>query len=538
MTTTHRTKARPTRPDIGASLTFDLSQPGRKGVLLPEPDVPRTELPEPRFLRTDLTLPELSQNQVVRYFFGLSRLNYGVDTGFYPLGSCTMKYNPRVNEDIGRMPGFTLAHPLQPQAAIQGAMVVMHELQQALASITGMDAVGLAPAAGAQGELCGMLIVKAYLDDHPDRGSRRKVLIPDSAHGTNPATAAMCGFEVVTIPSDRNGNTDLAALESALDDGAVPAGRQVAAMMLTLPSTLGLFDPNIQRIAEMLHRRGALLYGDGANQNAFLGRARFGDMGFDIVHLNLHKTFSTPHGGGGPGAGPVCVKAKLAPYLPAPIVERENEAAPLPARPVAKGDSPGREPVEARPERSRRGRAEQPREFYRFVTPERSIGKTTAFHGNFGVLVRALAYIRSLGAEGLRAVSDNAVINANYVLARLREAYHLPYDRRCMHEVVFSGSRQRAKGVKTLDIAKRLIDYGFHPPTIYFPLIVDEALMVEPTESESKEALDAFCDAMLAIAREAAEEPDVVRSAPHGAPLRRLDEATAARKPYLRWRKL
>ncbi len=491
MTTVQRTKADPKAPDVGASLTFDLSRPGRKGVLVPEPDVPPAELPERRFLRRDLNLPELSQNQVVRYFLGLSRLNYGVDTGFYPLGSCTMKYNPKVNEDIGRLPGFTLVHPLQPEATVQGALTALHRLQQALAAITGMDAVGLAPAAGAQGELCGILMVKAYLEDRGEAG-RRKVLIPDSAHGTNPATAAMCGFEVVTIPSDRDGNTDLAALEAALDDG-------VGAMMLTLPSTLGLFDPNIERIAETLHRHGALLYGDGANQNAFLGRARFGDMGFDVVHLNLHKTFSTPHGGGGPGAGPVCVKARLAPYLPAPVVE-------------ADGDS------------------------YRLATPERSIGKTTAFHGSFGVLVRAYAYIRSLGGKGLRAVSENSVINANYVLARLRRAYHLPYDRRCMHEVVFSGSRQRGKGVKTLDIAKRLIDYGFHPPTIYFPLIVDEALMIEPTESEGKEALDAFCDAMLAIAREAEEEPDVVRGAPHEAPLRRLDEATAARRPYLRWR--
>jgi len=494
MTTAERSRANPKRTDIGASLTFDLSRPGRKGVLLPEPDVPPAALPDARFLRSALNLPELSQNQLVRYFLGLSRLNYGVDTGFYPLGSCTMKYNPRVNEDVGRLPGFALAHPLQPEATVQGALAVLHQLQGALAAITGMDAVGLAPAAGAQGELSGILMIKAYLEDRPERGRGRKVLIPDSAHGTNPATAAMCGFEVVTIPSDRDGNTDMAALESALDDG-------VAAMMLTLPSTLGLFDPNIERIAETLHRHGALLYGDGANQNAFLGRARFGDMGFDMVHLNLHKTFSTPHGGGGPGAGPICVKAKLAPYLPAPVVEADGDG-------------------------------------YRLTTPERSIGKTTAFHGNFGVLVRALTYIRSLGAEGLRAISENAVINANYVLASLRDAYHLPYDRPCMHEVVFSPPKagQRAKGVKTLDIAKRLIDYGFHPPTIYFPLIVDEALMVEPTESEGKEALDAFCEAMLAIAREAEEEPELVRGAPHEAPLRRLDEATAARKPYLRWR--
>ncbi|MEX0801480.1 MAG: aminomethyl-transferring glycine dehydrogenase subunit GcvPB [Dehalococcoidia bacterium] len=494
--------------DTGASLTFDLSRPGRVGVLLPEPDVPQSPLPGARYLRRELNLPELSQNQVVRYFLGLSRLNYGIDTGFYPLGSCTMKYNPKIDEDVGRLPGFALAHPLQPESTVQGALDAMHTLQRALAVVTGMDAVGLAPAAGAQGELSGILMIKSYLEDRGETG-RRKVLIPDSAHGTNPATAAMCGFEVVTIPSDREGNTDMAALESALGNGD-----GVAAMMLTLPSTLGLFDPNIERIAETLHSHGALLYGDGANQNAFLGRARFGDMGFDVVHLNLHKTFSTPHGGGGPGAGPVCVKSHLAPYLPAPVVAETS----LPAHPEAL-----------------EGRAEPKRPAYRLATPERSIGKTTAFHGNFGVLVRALTYIRSLGGEGLREISDNAVINANYVLARLRDAYNLPYDRACMHEVVFSGSRQRAKGVKTLDIAKRLIDHGFHPPTIYFPLIVDEALMVEPTESEGKEALDAFCEAMLAIAREAEEEPDVVRGAPHHAPLRRLDEATAARKPVLRW---
>jgi len=490
MTTAQRSKTNPVTTDIGAALTFDLSRPGRTGVLLPEADVPATPLPDARYLRRDLNLPELSQNQVVRYFLGLSRLNYGVDTGFYPLGSCTMKYNPKVNEDVARLPGFALAHPLQPEATVQGALAALHHLQTALAAVTGMDAVSLAPAAGAQGELSGILMIKAYLEQRGET-ARRRVLIPDSAHGTNPATAAMCGFEVVTIPSDTDGNTDLGALEAALSNG-------VAAMMLTLPSTLGLFDPNIGRIAETLHRHGALLYGDGANQNAFLGRARFGDMGFDVVHLNLHKTFSTPHGGGGPGAGPVCAKAKLAPYLPSPVVE-------------ADGDS------------------------YRLATPERSIGRTTAFHGNFGVLIRALTYIRSLGAEGLRAISENAVINANYVQARLRDAYNLPYDRACMHEVVFAGVRQKTKAVKTLDVAKRLIDYGFHPPTIYFPLIVDEALMVEPTESEGKEALEAFCEAMLAIAREAEEDPELVKGAPYEAPLRRLDEATAARKPVLRW---
>ena len=489
---------------------------------MPALDVPEASALPERFRRRELDLPEMSQNEVIRYFVGLSRLNYSIDTGFYPLGSCTMKYNPKVNEDVARLAGFAHVHPHQPAESVQGALAVLHEVQETLAEITGMDAVSIVPAAGAQGELCGILMVKAYLADQGN-GNRRKVLVPDSAHGTNPATAAMAGFEVVTVPSDADGNTDLAFLRSALDDG-------VAAMMLTLPSTLGLFDPNIARIAEMLHEHGALLYGDGANQNAFLGRARFGDMGFDVVHLNLHKTFSTPHGGGGPGAGPVCVKAKLAPYLPGPVVERADAGAERsdPTRPTS---------ASRRAETDGNSRSAEGAPF-RFVVPEKSIGKTMAFHGNFGVLVRALTYIKSLGGEGLRAISENAVVNANYVLARLRGAYRLPYDRPCMHEVVFSGSKQRAEsGVKTLDIAKRLIDYGYHPPTIYFPLIVEEALMIEPTESEGMESVDAFCEAMLAIARETEEDPELVKGAPYTAPLRRLDEATAARKPALRWRR-
>jgi glycine dehydrogenase subunit 2 len=485
-----RRRTNPRTADTGARLTFDRSEAGRKGVLLPDLDVPAAEPLPDRFLRRDLRLPEMAQNEIIRYFLGLSRLNYSVDTGFYPLGSCTMKYNPKINEDVARLPGFAFAHPNQSPETIQGVLYVLHELQEALAEITGMDAVGLAPAAGAQGELSGILMVKEYLADQGE-ADRRTVLVPDSAHGTNPATAAMAGFRVVTVPSDADGNTDLDFMRSALDDG-------VAAMMLTLPSTLGLFDPNIAEIARLLHEHGALLYGDGANQNAFLGRARFGDMGFDVVHLNLHKTFSTPHGGGGPGAGPVCVRSNLAPYLPAPVVERDGEA-------------------------------------YRFSIPSKTIGKTMAFHGNFGVLLRALTYIRSLGGDGLRDVSENAVINANYVQSRLRGSYKLARNRTCMHEVVLSGSRQKTHGVKTLDIAKRLIDYGFHPPTIYFPLIVDEAMMVEPTETEGIEALDAFCEAMLEIAREAEEDPDLVRGAPYTAPLKRLDEATAARKPVLRW---
>jgi len=482
--------------DFGATLSFDLGRPGRIGCLLPPLDVPAAALPPADLVREELTLPELSQLDVVRYFTRLSQRNYSIDTGFYPLGSCSMKYNPRINEDAARLPGLAQLHPMQPPETAQGALALMHGLQRMLAEITGMDEVSLAPAAGAHGELAGILIARAYHHSNGG-GARARVLVPDSAHGTNPATAAMAGFAVESIPSDRDGNLDMAALERALESDGV------AALMLTLPSTLGLFEPSIARIAELLHQHGALLYGDGANMNAMLGRVKPGDLGFDVFHLNLHKTFSTPHGGGGPGAGPIAVKAHLAPFLPAPHV-RESDGA------------------------------------YVLATPEHSIGRLGQFHGNFGVLVRAYVYILSLGGDGLRAISEAAVLNANYVLARLRGAYRLPYDRRCMHECVLSGSRQKAKGVRTLDIAKRLIDYGFHPPTIYFPLIVDEALMIEPTESESKETLDAFCAAMLAIAREAESAsggPELARAAPHHTPVRRLDEATAARTPVLRWRR-
>jgi glycine dehydrogenase subunit 2 len=480
------------RRNMGDRLSFDRSRPGRTAVTLPDCDAPLAALPPPSFLREDLPLPEMSQPEVVRYFTNLACLNYSVDTGFYPLGSCTMKYNPKLHEDLARMPGFAHVHPLQPAETVQGALALMHELQGLLTEVTGMDAVGLAPAAGAHGELTSILMIKAYLEGRGE--SRHTVLVPDSAHGTNLASVSTAGFRALSIASDALGNTDLVALSAALDD-------DVAALMLTLPNTLGLFDQNIEQVVAMVHGKGAQLYCDGANLNALLGRLKVGELGFDVVQMNLHKTFGTPHGGGGPGAGPVAVKSHLAPFLPSPVVARDA------------GDA------------------------YAFEEPAQSIGKVGVFHGNFGILVRAYAYIRSLGSAGLREVSENAVLNANYLLACLKQGYDLPYERRCLHEVVFSGSRRWAQGVHTADVAKRLIDYGFHPPTVYFPLVVDEALMIEPTETESKETLDAFCEAMLAIAREAEEQPELLRSAPHGAPLRRHDEAGAARHPVLRWQR-
>jgi glycine dehydrogenase subunit 2 len=489
---------------------MELSRSGRIGVAMPSSDVPASSDSVPaELLRDELRLPELSQLDVVRHFTRLSQLNWSIDTHMYPLGSCTMKLNPKVNDAVASMPGFAQAHPLQPHNDVQGALEVMYGLQEMLAEITGMAGTSLAPMAGAQGELAGILVIKAYLDALGNH--RPRILIPDSAHGTNPATASMAGFDVVAVKSQPDGDMDLDALREALEQH----GHAVAALMITLPSTLGLFDRNIVRIAEMVHAHGALMYGDGANLNAMLGQVKPGDLGFDVMHINLHKTFSTPHGGGGPGAGPIAVKEPLLPYLPSPLVVVDGEPHPLAPSPSSGEGGLGRR--------------------FALVDPTDSIGRLGAFHGNFGVIVRAYAYIRSLGADGLRAISEAAVLNANYVQARLRDAYELAHDRRCMHEVLFSGRRQKAQGAKTLDIAKRMIDYGYHPPTIYFPLVVDEALMIEPTESESKETLDAFCEAMLAIAREAETQPELLRDAPHDAPLRRLDEATAARKPVLRW---
>ena len=468
----------------------DISQPGKIGCSLPHLDVSLTELPPKELLRQELELPEVSEVELMRYFTALSKLNYGVDTGFYPLGSCTMKYNPKWHEDVAKLPGFASIHPYQPEESVQGALQLMCELQEYLTEITGMNATSLVPIAGAHGELIGLLMVKAYHQDRGDK-ARKKILLTDSSHGTNPASAAMCGFKIGVVASDDKGNVDLKSLDSMMNE-------EVAALTLTMPTTLGLFDPQIVEVSQLVHERGGLLGGDGANLNAFLGRVKFGELGYDYVQLNLHKTFSTPHGGGGPGSGPVCAKENLTDFLPSPLVTKDN------------------------------GR-------YLFISPAKSLGKIANFYGNFGVMVKAYAYIRSLGAEGLKEVSRDAVLNANYLKEKLKAYYYLPYDRTCMHEVVFSGKRQKAKGVATLDIAKRLLDYGLHPPTVYFPLIVDEALMTEPTETESKETLDAYIDAMKEIARDAEENPEILHTAPHNTPVRRLDEVTAARKPDLRW---
>jgi glycine dehydrogenase subunit 2 len=475
-------------------LVYELSSPGRIGVALPELDVDPATLP-PSLLREDLPLPELSESDVVRHFLRLSQMNFAVDKGFYPLGSCTMKYNPKVNEDAARLPGFGFVHPLQDPETAQGCLALMHQLQVWLCEISGMAAVSLQPSAGAQGELTGVLIMRAY---HRARGEsdRRRMLIPNSAHGTNPASVAMAGMEAVEVPSDRRGNVDLERLHT-LCDGTV------AGLMLTNPNTLGLFEENILDVAEAVHSCGGLLYGDGANLNALLGVVRPGDLGFDLMHFNLHKTFSTPHGGGGPGSGPVGVSEKLADFLPAPMVKILEEG----------------------------GEEEPP--LFGLATPAKSIGRMRAFHGNFGILVRAYVYIRMLGAVGLRRVSENAVLNANYLRALLKDTYTIPYARNCMHEFVAEGRWADAPGIGAIDIAKRLIDYGMHPPTVMFPLIVHDALMIEPTETESKQMLDAFADAMKKIAAEARANPEILHEAPHDAPVGRLDEVRAAKQPVL-----
>ena len=469
---------------------YELSSPGRVGVEYPLPDVPLTDLPV-ELLRENLPLPELSEVDVVRHFTHLSTLNYSIDNGLYPLGSCTMKYNPKINEETARLPGFAHTHPLQPEDTVQGNLALMFELQEFLKEISGFAGVCLEPAAGAQGEMVGVMIIRAY---HRSRGDskRVKMLIPDSAHGTNPASSAMSGFEVVPVPSDASGNVDLAALKAICDDS-------VAGLMLTNPNTLGLFDENVLEVVKTVHAAGGLVYGDGANLNALLGIARPGDLGFDVMHFNLHKTFSTPHGGGGPGSGPVGVTKKLIDFLPTPVVtvieEGSDELPPL----------------------------------YGFATPKQTIGRVKSFYGQFGMIVRAFTYIRMHGPDGLKKVSQYAVLNANYLLSRLQEAYVLPYKRRCMHEFVLEGCWVDVPEVHALDVAKRLMDYKFHPPTNYFPLIVHEALMIEPTETESMQTLDLFADAMLKIAEEAHTHPELLKDAPHDTPISRLDEVKAAK---------
>ncbi len=505
--------ATPMQRDAARTI-FQKGAPGRRAFVCPDVDVPAVDvgelLPE-RFRRTATPrLPEVSEPEIVRHYVGISKRNYDLDSGFYPLGSCTMKHNPRLHERVAALPGHARLHPLQDPERAQGALELMWSLQGALSEISGLPHVSLQPSAGSHGELAGVLLTRAY---HEDRGeSRHKVLTPDTAHGTNPATVTMAGFEVVKLATDADGGVDV-------DDLRAKADTDVACLMLTNPNTLGLFDPNITEIAEIVHGVGATLYYDGANLNAVMGLSRPGDMGFDIVHFNLHKSFTQPHGGGGPGSGPIAVSDRVAPFLPLPVVVRGEDGA-------FDLDHGGRHPDGDAAPGMRAG--------------SKSIGRLRGFHGNYGCFVRSYAYIRSLGGDGLRDASETAVLNANYLLARLREhgvVEHLPlaYGELCMHEFVLSGGpMKRALEIKTLDLAKRLLDFGFHPPTVYFPLLVDEALMVEPTETETRETLDAFADAVAAILEEAAEDPEIALGAPYSTPVRRLDEVAAAKNPIIR----
>ena len=482
------------KPEIPKSI-FGLGEPGRRAVSIGQTDVPGNYSLPPEMLRQDLDLPEVGQLELVRYFNKLAKLNYGIENGDgYPLGSCSMKYNPKINEETARIVAFLMAHPHQDYRSVQGSLKLMYELQGFLAEITGMDATTLSPLAGAHGEFTGILVIKKFHQSNNEDQIRRKIIVPESAHGTNSATAAMAGYEVGSVGANAEGDVDLDELTKLI-------GRDSAAMMITQPSTLGLFERNFQQIAGMLHDVGAQVYVDGANMNALLGQVRPGDLDADVMHMNLHKTTSTPHGGGGPGSGPVMVKEYLKSYLPNPIVILDDDGC------------------------------------YKFKRPERSIGRVGGFFGNFGILLRAYGYIRSLGPDGLRAISENAVVNANYLKVCLEDDFDLAYSRRPMHEVVFQGTRQKKLGVRTLDIAKRLIDKGFHPPTIYFPLIAAEALMFEPTESETKASIDELVEAMREIAREAQENPQVILEAPHNTPVGRLNEAQAARNPDLRWKR-
>jgi len=477
-------------------LIFEKSRPGRSACSVPASDVDEiniADIIDAKYLRADLDLPEIAEIDLVRHYTGLSRRNFGVDLGFYPLGSCTMKYNPKVNENVAALPGFTGLHPYAADDAVQGNLQLLWEMQSYLCSIFGMAAFTLQPAAGAHGELTGVMMIKKYFEKKGEK--RRRIIIPDAAHGTNPASSALCGFEVVTLRSNPDGGVDIDHLRSLMAE-------DVAALMLTNPNTLGLFERNIEKVARIIHAQGGLLYGDGANSNAFLGIARPGDIGFDVIQLNLHKTFSTPHGGGGPGSGPVGVGKALVDFLPIPRIVHTEKGYQW------SGDFPD------------------------------TIGRVRTFYGNFNVIVKAYTYIRSLGTSGLRHATEMAVLNANYIKEKLKPHFDLPYDRVCMHECVFSGSRQVAEnGVHTTDIAKRLIDFGYHPPTIYFPLIVPEAIMIEPTETESRETLDAFCEAMITIAREAKENPQKLKDAPLTTPVCRLDEVLAARKPDVCWKR-
>jgi glycine dehydrogenase subunit 2 len=478
-------------------LIFEISHPGRIGYSLPEMDIEAISLEEllpSDYIREDeALLPEVSELDIMRHYTALSNRNYGVDSGFYPLGSCTMKYNPKINENVARFTGFAHIHPLQDENTVQGALELMYDLQQHLVEITGMDEVTLQPAAGAHGEWTGLMMIRAFHEANGDT-NRTKVIVPDSAHGTNPASATCAGFDTITVKSDEYGLVDLEDLKRVV-------GSDTAALMLTNPNTLGLFEEHILEMAQVVHEAGGKLYYDGANLNAVLSKARPGDMGFDVVHLNLHKTFTGPHGGGGPGSGPVGVKADLIPYLPKPVLVKMED------RYVLEYNRPN------------------------------SIGRVKPYYGNFGINVRAYTYIRSMGPDGLKAVTENAVINANYMMRKLAPYYDLPYDKHCKHEFVLSGKRQKKQGVRTLDIAKRLLDFGYHPPTIYFPLNVEEGMMIEPTETESKETLDAFIDTMIQIAKEAEETPEIVQEAPHTTVINRLDEALAARKPVLRYQR-
>jgi len=471
-------------------LIFESGSRGRSALFWPEEEKVSDAIPAALRRREITGFPELGELETLRHFTRLSQRNFAIESQFYPLGSCTMKYNPKINEVVARFPGFAQVHPLAPGDLLQGALALLFELERMLAEISGMEHVSLQPSAGAQGELTGLMLIRTCLTE---RGNpRRKIIVPDTAHGTNPASSTLCGYQVVQISSNEHGVIDAASVEAAMD-------RDVAAVMITNPNTLGLFETNIEAIAEVVHSRGGMVYLDGANLNALMGIAKPGHMGVDVLHMNLHKTFSTPHGGGGPGAGPVGVRSHLAEYLPVPRI-------------VKAGD-----------------RFELREDF------EKSIGRVRSFFGNFGVLVRAYTYILTLGGDGLEDVSCMALLNANYIRKKLEKTYQLAYNEPCMHECILTDRVQQKNGVSTLDIAKRLLDYGYHPPTIYFPLVVSGALMIEPTETETVETLDGFIEAMVAIAQEAKNDPELVKNAPHTTPVRRLDEARAARKPVLRW---